>query len=82
MRRFILIVVLAAGVFLAVRMMSGRVGRGVSVWCADVCDRMLANMPEAFPPNRIMADLESIKEQNEQILELLNRGPGSAAPDR
>jgi hypothetical protein len=32
---------------------------------------MLANMPESFPPNRMMADLETLKEQTTRILEVL-----------
>jgi hypothetical protein len=32
---------------------------------------MLANMPESFPPNRMMADLEALKEQTARILEVL-----------
>jgi len=32
---------------------------------------MLDNMPESFPPNRMMADLESLKEQTARILDLL-----------
>ena len=36
-----------------------------------MCDRMLANMPESFPPNRMMADLDSLKVKTERILEVL-----------
>jgi hypothetical protein len=32
---------------------------------------MLANMPDSFPPNRMMADLESIKTQTARILEVV-----------
>ncbi len=39
--------------------------------CSEMCDRMLANMPESFPPNRMMADLETLKEQTARILEKL-----------
>ena len=39
--------------------------------CSEMCDRMLANMPDSFPPNRMMADLESIKEQTARILNVL-----------
>jgi hypothetical protein len=36
-----------------------------------MCDRMLDQMPESFPPNRMMSDLESLKEQTTRILDVL-----------
>ncbi len=69
MRRLIIFTVLAAGMFLAMRKMAERGGLGEH--CSGMCDRMLANMPESFPPNRMMADLESLKEQTARILEVL-----------
>ncbi len=39
--------------------------------CSEMCDRMLAKMPESFPPNRMMADLDALKEKTGRILELL-----------
>lgn len=32
---------------------------------------MLDQMPESFPPNRMMADLDSLKEQTARILDVL-----------
>jgi hypothetical protein len=32
---------------------------------------MLANMPESFPPNRMMADLEALNEKTARIVEIL-----------
>jgi len=34
---------------------------------------MLANMPESFPPNRMMADLEAVKDQTARILDQVER---------
>jgi hypothetical protein len=34
---------------------------------------MLSNMPESFPPNRMMADLEALKEQTARIIDLVDR---------
>ncbi len=34
-------------------------------------DRMLNQMPESSPPNRMMADLESMKEHTARILDVL-----------
>ena len=71
MRRFIIFVVLAAGMFLAMRKLAERAGPAMHERCSGMCDRMLANMPESFPPNRMMADLDSLKEKTERILEVL-----------
>ncbi len=71
MRRLLIFVVVAAGMFLAMRKMVERAGPVMRERCAEMCDRMLANMPESFPPNRMMADLEALKEQTARILEVL-----------
>ncbi|MEE9534048.1 MAG: hypothetical protein V3W06_06490 [Acidimicrobiia bacterium] len=39
--------------------------------CSGMCERMLASMPKSFPPNRMMADLDALKEQTARILEVL-----------
>ncbi len=36
------------------------------------CEQMLGSMPVSFPPNRIIADLETVKIQTARILEILN----------
>ena len=74
MKRLIIFAVLAAGMFLAMRKLAGRAGPAMHELGSEMCDRMLANMPESFPPNRMMADLESLKEQTARILEKLEIG--------
>jgi hypothetical protein len=82
MKRFIVFVMLATGMFLAMRKIAERAGSATRARCSEMCDRMmanmpemcdrmLANMPESFPPNRMMADLEALKEQTARILEVL-----------
>ena len=71
MRRLIIFAVLVAGVFLVMRRMAESAGPAMRERCSEMCDRMLANMPESFPPNRMMADLESLKEKTARILEML-----------
>ena len=68
MKRLIVLTVLAAGMFLAIRKLAKKAGPGMREQCSEMCDRMLANMPESFPPNRMMADLETLKEQTARIL--------------
>ncbi len=71
MRRLIIFTVLAAGMFLAMRKFAERAGPVMRERCSEMCDRMLANMPESFPPNRMMANLQALKEQTARILEVM-----------
>ncbi len=74
MRRLIVFLVVAIGVFVAVRKMAESAGPAMREHCAAMCDRMLASMPESFPPNRMMADLDTLKENTARILEMLEEG--------
>ncbi len=76
MRRLPIFAVLAVGMFLAMRKIAQRGGPAMGERCSEMCDRMLANMPESFPPNRMMADLEALKEQTARILEVLEEREG------
>ncbi len=69
MKRLIIFAVLAAWIVLIIRRMAESPAMGER--CSEICDRMLAKMPESFPPNRMMADLESLKEKTDRILEML-----------
>ncbi len=71
MKRLIILTVLVAGMFLAMRKFAKKAGPGMRERCSEMCHRMLANMPDSFPPNRMMADLESIKTQTARILNVL-----------
>ena len=37
------------------------------------CEHMFDEMPDAFPPKRMMSSLDAIREQNERALALLER---------
>ena len=73
MKRLAILAVLAAAVILAVRKMVELDGPEVRARCSEMCDRMLDQMPESFPPNRMMADLDELKKQTARILDLLER---------
>ncbi len=73
MRRLMIGTALAAAVVLVMRKMVGEAAPAMRARCAEACERMLANMPESFPPNRMMADLETVKEQTARILNLVER---------
>ncbi|MEE9227627.1 MAG: hypothetical protein V3U47_01505 [Acidimicrobiia bacterium] len=53
------------------RKIAERAGPVMRERCSGMCERMLAAMPESFPPNRMMADLDALKEQTARILEVL-----------
>ncbi len=71
MRRLIVFLVVAVGVFVAVRKMTESAGPAMREHCSEMCDRLLANMPESFPPTRMMADLQTLKDKTDRILEML-----------
>jgi hypothetical protein len=73
MKRIAVLAVFAAAVMLALRKMVQVDGPEVRARGSEMCDRMLAQMPESFPPNRMMADLDDLKEQTARILEVLER---------
>ncbi len=71
MRRLIVFLVVAVGVFVAVSKMAEGAGPAMRKHFAEMCDRMLASMPESFPPNRMRADLDTLKERSDRMLEML-----------
>jgi hypothetical protein len=48
--------------------------------CTTACEHMLDEMPDAFPPKRMMISLDEIAAQNERVIELLEQQPGD--PER
>jgi hypothetical protein len=73
MRRLIIGTVLVAAAVLVARKIVSEAAPAMRARCAEVCDRMLADMPESFPPNRMMADLEAVKDQTARILDAVER---------
>ena len=71
MRRLVILAVVAAAASLIVRKLTEGTAPTLGERCSKVCDRFLANMPRSFPPNRIMADLDALKEQTARVLEVL-----------
>jgi hypothetical protein len=70
-KRFTMFAVVAAGMCLVMWKMIGRAGPRMRAWCSEMCDRFLATMPESFPPNRMMSDLQALREQTDRILDVL-----------
>lgn len=71
MKRLAAFAVFVGVVILAVRRLGGFDGTTIRAKCSEMCDRMLDQMPESFPPNRMMADLDDLKERTGQILDIL-----------
>ena len=80
MRRPLILAMLAVGMFLAIRKITGRAGPVMREHCSGVVERMSATMPESFPPNRMMADLDALKGQTARILEVLEQLQGIDGP--
>lgn len=81
MRTTAIRIALAAAVLVVVVKIAGKAAPAMRARCAQACERMLAKMPESFPPNRMLADLESIKEQTSHILSLLESPADDEARD-
>ncbi len=80
MRRLLIFAVLAGGMLVALRMLSERVGPAIREQCSEMCDHFLAGMPESFPPNRMMTDLEALNEKTDRILEALEENKAVDGP--
>ena len=71
MKRLIILGVPVAVMGLLLRNVAAKAAPVMRSKCAEMCDQMLAKMPESFPPNRMMADLDHLKEQTARILDTL-----------
>jgi hypothetical protein len=80
--RVIAVVLFTSAMSVALGMLATRVGPQARQMRLGMCDRMLAAMPDSFPPNRMMADLEAVKEQTARILELLEERTGDKVDEQ
>jgi len=71
MKRLAIVTLITAGVIVMMRKMASMSDPDMRARCSEMCDRMLDQMPDSFPPKRMMADLETVKEQTARILDLL-----------
>lgn len=72
------LLVLGGGIFAVLRLVRPR-GPAMRDRFMEMCDRMMDEMPESFPPKRMMADLEAIRLNTERILEALQVQPDQQA---
>ena len=71
MKRLVIVAVIAGAVIVMMKKKSGMTNPEMRARCSEMCDRMLGQMPDSFPPKRMMSDLESLKEDTARILDLL-----------
>ncbi|MFQ5516495.1 MAG: hypothetical protein ACE5E8_02880 [Acidimicrobiia bacterium] len=80
MKRLIVWMGLLVGIVVTMRKMVAKAAPAMRARCSEMCDRMLADMPDSFPPNRMLADLAAIREQTARMLEVLQAGHGENEP--
>jgi len=80
MKRLIVWMGLLVGIAVTMRKMAAKAAPAMRTRCSEMCDRMLADMPDSFPPNRMLADLAAIREQTARMLEVLQAGHGENEP--
>ena len=73
MRHPVVWVVGACAVVVLVPKLAARAAPAMRARCSDACERMLADMPESFPPNRMLADLAALEEQTARLVDLMER---------
>lgn len=64
--------------------MAGKAAPAMRTRYSEMCEQMLDQMPELFPPKRTIADLDVLKEQTARILDLIRQSIDGAtgSPDR
>ena len=67
--RIVLTLAVIGGMILLAR----RFGPELRARCITACDRMIGEMPDSFPPKRIMSDLEALRTQGKRMIELLEK---------
>ena len=67
MRKAIVLLAMIGGLALLAR----RFGPQMRARCMAACEHMLDGMPDAFPPKRMMGDLEVLRTQSERMIALL-----------
>lgn len=75
LRRLVLTAGVVAATFVAGRKVLRRASPLIRVRCSEMAERMLASMPESFPPNRMLRRLDAIEKQTTRILELVETPP-------
>lgn len=71
MKRRLFTLLAMAGAAMVLRTIFESDGRSLSERCSEMCEKKLDRMPDSFPPKKMFSNLAAIREQTEQILELL-----------
>lgn len=71
MKRGLITLLAMAGAVMVLRKVLGSDTQSLRERCSEMCEKKLDQMPESFPPKKMFGNLAAIREQTEQILELL-----------
>jgi hypothetical protein len=64
-------IVLSLAIIGGMVLLARRLGPQLRSRCVVACERMFDEMPDSFPPKRIMGNLEALRAQGERMIELL-----------
>lgn len=67
--KLLLAVALVGGVVVAIRRFGPKMGQACGDW--------MEQAPDDFPPKRMFSNISAIREQNDRIIELLEKAPTS-----
>lgn len=71
MKKGLITLLAMAGAVMVLRKVLGSDTQSLHERCSEMCEKKLDQMPESFPPKKMFSNLAAIREQTEQILELL-----------
>lgn len=71
MKRGFVLLGVVAGAAIVLHKIFARDSRSLSEHCSGMFEKKLEAMPESFPPKRMFDNLAAIREQTQQILDLL-----------
>ena len=69
MKKVVIGAVLVGGGAYGIRRFAPKFGE----WCMAHCEQMFEQMPDEFPPKRMMRGIDEIREQNTRILQELGK---------
>lgn len=78
MKKNLVSIIALAGAAIGLRTILGNREESLTERCCDMCEKKMERMPESFPPKKMFGNLAAIREQTEEILQLLKEREGAA----
>lgn len=79
MKKVLVPILALAGVAVGLRKVLGDHTESLTERCCDMCEKKMERMPESFPPKKMFGNLAAIREQTEEILQLLKEREGAVS---